>query len=60
MRCWLVQLSAEIEVWESNKLSVAEKVERLQQKITLIDEQIESLLQMKTYLLQKIDVVKSS
>jgi hypothetical protein len=53
-------LSAEIEVWESNKLSVAEKVERLQQKITLIDEQIESLLQMKTYLLQKIDVVKSS
>lgn len=56
----LTEIQSEIEAWESNKLSVAEKVERLQQKITLINEQIESLARIKTYLLQKIDVVKSS
>ncbi|MGF1512624.1 MAG: MerR family transcriptional regulator [Elainellaceae cyanobacterium] len=54
----LNEIQAEIDAWESNQLSIPEKVKRLESKILLIDEQIESLNRMKVYLRQKIDVVQ--
>lgn len=70
-RLWLIQqakrlgftlseIQSEIKNWESNALSKAEKVELLRRKIVLIENQVDALLQMKSYLLQKIAFVEKS
>lgn len=56
----LSEIQSEIRAWESNTLSKAEKIERLRQKIALIENQMNALQEMKSYLLQKIDVVEKA
>lgn len=56
----LKEIQTEIDAWESNQLSAAEKVMLLESKVLLINEQIEAFNQMKAYLQQKIELVRSA
>ncbi|MEL6401442.1 MAG: MerR family transcriptional regulator [Cyanobacteria bacterium P01_A01_bin.70] len=55
----LAEIQQEITAWESDRLSIPEKVSLLQHKITLIDEQVAALQQTKAYLQEKIDWVSA-
>ena len=53
----LNEIATEIDAFENDQMPVSAKVSRLNQKIELIDQQIEGLQQMKTYLIEKIEIV---